>query len=71
MAASDDEPGATAAASSDARSGVGALVVGFGILSSRVVGLVRERVLATYFGTRSFRYLRRWPLTRFTRFRTC
>jgi putative peptidoglycan lipid II flippase len=34
-----------------ARSGAGALLVGLGILSSRIAGLVRERVLATYFGT--------------------
>jgi putative peptidoglycan lipid II flippase len=34
-----------------ARSGVAALFVGAGILASRVAGLVRERVLATYFGT--------------------
>ena len=35
-----------------ARSGrVAALLVASGILLSRVVGLVRERVLATYFGT--------------------
>jgi putative peptidoglycan lipid II flippase len=33
------------------RSGVAALLVGFGIFLSRVAGLVRERVLATYFGT--------------------
>jgi putative peptidoglycan lipid II flippase len=51
MAASDDEPAATAAAPSAARSGAGALLVGLGILSSRLVGLLRERVLAAYFGT--------------------
>jgi putative peptidoglycan lipid II flippase len=34
-----------------ARSGLAALAVGAGILLSRVIGLVRERVLATYFGT--------------------
>ena len=51
MAEGDDERGATATAPSAVRSGVGALVVGLGIFSSRVVGLVRERVLATYFGT--------------------
>ena len=33
------------------RSGAAAFVVGLGILLSRVVGLVRERMLATYFGT--------------------
>jgi putative peptidoglycan lipid II flippase len=33
-----------------ARSGVAALAVGTGILLSRIIGLVRERVLATYFG---------------------
>jgi putative peptidoglycan lipid II flippase len=34
-----------------ARSGAAAFLVGLGILLSRVAGLVRERVLATYFGT--------------------
>lgn len=33
------------------RSGVAALLVGLGIFSSRIIGLVRERVLATFFGT--------------------
>jgi putative peptidoglycan lipid II flippase len=33
------------------RSGAASFVVGFGILLSRILGLVRERVLATYFGT--------------------
>jgi putative peptidoglycan lipid II flippase len=33
------------------RSGAAAFLVGLGILLSRIVGLVRERVLATYFGT--------------------
>lgn len=33
-----------------ARGGLAALAVGSGILLSRIVGLVRERVLATYFG---------------------
>jgi putative peptidoglycan lipid II flippase len=33
------------------RSGAAALLVGFGIFLSRLAGLVRERVLATYFGT--------------------
>jgi putative peptidoglycan lipid II flippase len=33
------------------RSGTAALLVGLGIFLSRIVGLVRERVLATYFGT--------------------
>jgi putative peptidoglycan lipid II flippase len=33
------------------RSGAAAALVGTGILLSRVLGLVRERVLATYFGT--------------------
>jgi putative peptidoglycan lipid II flippase len=50
MAESDDERAATAAPST-ARSGVGALFVGLGIFSSRVIGLLRERVLAAYFGT--------------------
>jgi putative peptidoglycan lipid II flippase len=33
------------------RTGAAALVVGLGIFSSRILGLLRERVLATYFGT--------------------
>jgi putative peptidoglycan lipid II flippase len=33
------------------RTGVAALFVGLGIFASRIIGLVRERVLATYFGT--------------------
>jgi putative peptidoglycan lipid II flippase len=33
------------------RTGAAALLVGLGIFSSRVIGLVRERVLATFFGT--------------------
>ena len=33
------------------RSGAAAFLVGLGILLSRVMGLVRERMLATYFGT--------------------
>ena len=50
MAAADGEPGADAPAPPP-RSGTAALFVGLGIFLSRVVGLVRERVLATYFGT--------------------
>ena len=33
------------------RSGAAAFLVGLGIFLSRIVGLVRERMLATYFGT--------------------
>jgi putative peptidoglycan lipid II flippase len=33
------------------KSGAASAVVGVGILSSRIAGLVRERVIATYFGT--------------------
>jgi putative peptidoglycan lipid II flippase len=60
MASADGEPGAEEPAAPASRgdiplrglrSGVGAFVVGLGILSSRLLGLVRERVLATYFGT--------------------
>jgi putative peptidoglycan lipid II flippase len=51
MSTSDGEAGSTDSASSPARSGLGAFLVGLGILVSRVLGLVRERVLATYFGT--------------------
>ncbi len=50
MAAADGEPGADAPAPPP-RSGTAAFLVGLGIFLSRVVGLVRERVLATYFGT--------------------
>jgi putative peptidoglycan lipid II flippase len=45
---SSEEPGAP---QTIARSGLAALAVAAGILLSRVIGLVRERVLATYFGT--------------------
>jgi putative peptidoglycan lipid II flippase len=51
MAEGSDEAGATSATPRPTRSGAGALAVGLGIFSSRIVGLVRERVLATYFGT--------------------
>ena len=50
MAAAPGDPGVDAPAP-PARSGASALLVGLGILLSRIVGLVRERVLATYFGT--------------------
>ena len=50
MAAAPGEPGVDAPAPA-ARSGAAAFLVGFGILLSRILGLVRERVLATYFGT--------------------
>ena len=50
MAAGDDEPaGAQTTPPVATRSAAG--LVGLGILLSRVTGLVRERVLATYFGT--------------------
>jgi putative peptidoglycan lipid II flippase len=42
--------GGSAGPTPAARGGVAALAVGSGILLSRVIGLVRERVLATYFG---------------------
>jgi putative peptidoglycan lipid II flippase len=50
MASAPGEPGADAPAPSP-RSGRAAFLVGLGILLSRIFGLVRERVLATYFGT--------------------
>ena len=50
MAAAPGDPGVDAPAP-PARSGAAALLVGLGILLSRIVGLVRERVMATYFGT--------------------
>jgi putative peptidoglycan lipid II flippase len=50
MAAAPGEPGVEAPAPSP-RPGAAAFFVGFGILLSRILGLVRERVLATYFGT--------------------
>jgi putative peptidoglycan lipid II flippase len=50
MTPGDDEPAGTETKpQAPARSAAG--VVGVGILLSRVAGLVRERVLATYFGT--------------------
>jgi putative peptidoglycan lipid II flippase len=50
MTSGDDESAGTEAKpQAPARSAAG--VVGLGILLSRVAGLVRERVLATYFGT--------------------
>jgi putative peptidoglycan lipid II flippase len=50
MASADGEPGVEAA-SPVPRAGAAAFLVGLGIFSSRIIGLVRERVLATYFGT--------------------
>jgi putative peptidoglycan lipid II flippase len=50
MASAAGDPGVEAPAPPP-RSGTAAFLVGFGIFSSRIVGLVRERVLATYFGT--------------------
>ncbi|HEY3516865.1 MAG TPA: lipid II flippase MurJ, partial [Gammaproteobacteria bacterium] len=49
MAAAPGEPGVDAPA--PPRAGAAAFLVGSGILLSRIVGLLRERVLATYFGT--------------------
>jgi putative peptidoglycan lipid II flippase len=51
--ADDDGDGATRPLKTAAadRTGAAALVVGLGIFASRIVGLVRERLLATYFGT--------------------
>ncbi|HUQ52319.1 MAG TPA: murein biosynthesis integral membrane protein MurJ [Gammaproteobacteria bacterium] len=52
MASADGEAGGSPeAVAPAARSGAAALFVGLGIFLSRVIGLVRERVLATYFGT--------------------
>jgi putative peptidoglycan lipid II flippase len=51
MASPDGEPDVDEPAAAARRSGAAAFLVGFGILSSRVLGLVRERALATYFGT--------------------
>jgi putative peptidoglycan lipid II flippase len=48
--AGDGEGRPEAAPAAD-RSGAAAVLVGLGIFSSRIIGLVRERVLATYFGT--------------------
>ena len=50
MAAAPGDSGVDAPAP-PARPGAAAFLVGLGILLSRIVGLVRERVLATYFGT--------------------
>jgi putative peptidoglycan lipid II flippase len=48
----DDDGGSTTSKPAPAGdSGAGPLLVGLGIGSSRVIGLIRERVLATYFGT--------------------
>ena len=52
MAAVDGEPAVTDPAAQPARSGVTAFLVGLGIFLSRVAGLIRERVLATYKRTR-------------------
>jgi putative peptidoglycan lipid II flippase len=52
MAAADGEGGGTPQpAAPGQKSGAAAFFVGLGILLSRIVGLLRERVLATYFGT--------------------
>ena len=50
MAAADREPRVDDPQPAP-RSGAAAFLVGLGILLSRVMGLVRERMLATYFGT--------------------
>jgi putative peptidoglycan lipid II flippase len=50
MAAAAGDPGLEAPAPPP-RAGAAAFLVGLGIFLSRIVGLVRERVLATYFGT--------------------
>jgi putative peptidoglycan lipid II flippase len=50
MSPADGDPGVDAAGPA-ARGAAAAFFVGLGILLSRVAGLVRERVLATYFGT--------------------
>jgi putative peptidoglycan lipid II flippase len=51
MAAVDGEPAANEPGAQPDRSGVAAVFVALGIFLSRVAGLIRERVLATYFGT--------------------
>ncbi|WP_420455041.1 murein biosynthesis integral membrane protein MurJ [Rubrivirga sp.] len=45
---------ATAQAERDARAGSGALLVAAGIFASRVIGLVRDRAVAYYFGSGAF-----------------
>jgi len=49
MAAASGEP--EVAVPAPPRAGAAAFLVGLGIFLSRIVGLLRERVLATYFGT--------------------
>ena len=49
MAAADGDPGVDRA-QPVRRAGAAAFFVGLGIFFSRIVGLVRERILATYFG---------------------
>ena len=49
MAAADGDPGVDRA-QPVRRAGAAAFFVGLGIFLSRIVGLVRERILATYFG---------------------
>lgn len=51
MAEPASPPTGTAPPAPARRSGASAVLVAAGIFASRVVGLVRERVLATYFGT--------------------
>jgi putative peptidoglycan lipid II flippase len=51
MAAVDGEAAATPPERRRSRGGAAAFFVGLGIFSSRIAGLIRERVLATYFGT--------------------
>ncbi len=53
MEGAEGEPGGDGAkpATPARRSGAAAFFVGLGILLSRIAGLVRERLLATYFGT--------------------
>ena len=51
MAAAPGEPEVDAPAPAPRAGAAAAFLIGLGIFSSRVVGLVRERVLATYFGT--------------------
>jgi putative peptidoglycan lipid II flippase len=51
MASDNGEPDVDGPVAPAPRSGVGAFLIGLGILSSRILGLVRERALATYFGT--------------------
>jgi putative peptidoglycan lipid II flippase len=51
MASAEGEPGIDSPPPAPRAGAAAALMIGLGIFFSRVVGLVRERMLATYFGT--------------------